>query len=143
MADTYRYVRDEHLPVEVLQLRVDPAHLDEFLRVDHEVWTLGEAAVGGPDRIPFLFKEVWLDDSDPGLVTIVFVWDSIEAWEVVGAPAVQAELQRRFDERFGHPVVTERAWHEESRYGLHRWSRFERVAGDAQSNDAVGLPSRP
>ena len=80
-ADSFRYTRDERLPVEVLQLRVAPEHLGEFLELDHEVWTLGEAFLDGLYRIPFLYKEVWLDDADPGLVTIVFVWESLEAWQ--------------------------------------------------------------
>ena len=49
--------------VDVDDVAVDPAHLDEFLTSDHEVWTLGEAFAGGLDRIAFLSKEVWLDDS--------------------------------------------------------------------------------
>ena len=114
---------------------VDPEHVEEFLRVDHEVWTLGEADV--PDEagaegeaevtIPFLSKEVWLDDAHPGRVTIVFVWESIEAWERVGADDVQRTLQARFDAEFGHRVTLVRAFHEESDHGIHRWSRFERL----------------
>jgi uncharacterized protein (TIGR03792 family) len=74
----FRYVAGERLPVEVLVFEVEPGHLDEFLRVDHEVWTLGEALLPDLDRIPFLSKEVWLDDSRPGRITLVFVWESME-----------------------------------------------------------------
>ena len=124
----FDYRRDERLPVEVLVFDVDPDHLEEFLRVDHEVWTLGEAAIGSPgdSTIPFLSKEVWLDDAHPGRVTIVFVWASTEAWERIGADHVQRELQRRFDQAYAHPVTLVRAYHEESDHGIHRWSRFER-----------------
>jgi uncharacterized protein (TIGR03792 family) len=106
---------------------VEPAHLDEFLRVDHDIWTLGEALLDGFDRIPFLSKEVWLDDSRPGEVTIVFVWESMESWKRVADGDVQDRLQAEFDARFGHPVTLVRALHEESSFGLHRWSRFERT----------------
>lgn len=123
---SYRYTADERLPVEVLVFEVDPDHLDEFLRIDHEVWTLGEAFADANDRIPFLSKEVWLDDSRPGEVTIVFVWESMRAWHSVDTQALQQRLQERFDRVFPHPVRLVRAIHEERRRGLHRWSRFER-----------------
>lgn len=123
----YRYVSGERRPVEVLVFEVDPAHVEEFLRVDHEVWTLGEAFVEGLDALPFLSKEVWLDDAHPGQVTLVFVWESMAAWQAVADEAIQQKLQRRFDERFGHACRLVRAWHEESSYGIHRVSRFERL----------------
>ena len=127
MTEPARYTSGERLPVEVLVFQVDPARLDEFLRVDHEVWTLGEAFLPGADRIPFLSKEVWLDDSKPGEVSLVFVWESMEAWQRVGAADVQARIQAEFDRRFTGDVQLVRALHEESAFGIHRWSRFERV----------------
>ena len=48
-----------------------------------------------------------------------------EQW--VGEEELQRELQARFDERFPHPVTLLRALHEESRFGIHRVSRFERT----------------
>jgi len=123
----YRYVAGERLPVEVLVFEVDPAHVEEFLAVDHQVWTLGEAHTDGLDRIPFLSKEVWLDDAHPGRITIVFVWESTEAWERVADETLQRSLQAEFDERFAHPVTLLRAYHEESDHGIHRVSRFERL----------------
>ncbi|MEZ5412613.1 MAG: TIGR03792 family protein [Acidimicrobiales bacterium] len=123
----YRYQRGERLPVEVLVFRMDPAHVEEYLALDHEIWTLGEALLDGFDHIPFLSKEVWLDDSKPGEVTLVFVWESLDAWLQVGAEDIQRALQARFDERFGHPIELIAAPHEESNFGIHRWSRFERI----------------
>ena len=115
------------LPVEVLVFDVAVDHVDEFLRIDHEVWTLGEAFLDGFDRIPFVSKEVWLDDAHPGRITLVFVWESLELWERVGATDVQTRLQAEFDSRFAHPVRLVRAYHEESDHGIHRVSRFERL----------------
>jgi uncharacterized protein (TIGR03792 family) len=126
---SFRYVDNERLPVEVLVFQMDPANVEQYLAVDHEVWTLGEALLDGFDRIPFLSKEVWLDDANPGEVTLVFVWESLDAWMAVGAEAVQQALQARFDERFPHPVTLTRAPHEDSNFGIHRWSRFERIDG--------------
>lgn len=123
----FHYVNGERLPIEVLVFKMDPAHVEEYLALDHEIWTLGEAFLDGFDRIPFLAKEVWLDDAKPGEVTLVFVWESLEAWLAVGSEAIQAELQERFDERFPHPSELIHAPHEASNYGIHRWSRFERI----------------
>lgn len=127
MSRGFSFVSGERRPVEVLVFGMDPARVDEFLRVDHEVWTLGEALLDGLDRIPFLAKEVWLDDSRPGEVTLVFVWESMEQWDAVGRPDIQQRLQAEFDTRFPHPVRLVRALHEESAMGIHRVSRFERT----------------
>ncbi|MFM9082751.1 MAG: TIGR03792 family protein [Actinomycetota bacterium] len=77
---SFDFVSGERRPVEVLVFEMDPAVVDEFLRVDHEVWTLGEATLEGHDRIPFLSKDVWLDDAKPGLGTLSFVWESLAQW---------------------------------------------------------------
>ncbi len=123
----YRYVPGERRPVEILVFRVDPDDVEEFLRIDHEVWTLGEAATPGVDEIPFESKEVWLDDSRPGEITIVFVWPTMAAWDTVADPDLQARLTRAFDERFERPYELVREIHDERNRGLHRWSRFERA----------------
>ncbi len=127
VSSRFTYSSAERLPVEVLVFRVDPDHVEEFLRIDHEVWTLGEALLPGFDRLPFISKEVWLDDSRPGVVTLTFVWESMEAWNRVGDAEVQRVLQERFDERFPHAVELLQALHEDADYGIHRWSRFERT----------------
>ena len=125
MAD-YVYSSGERLPIEVLVFTMDPAHVDQFLAVDHEVWTLGEAFLPGFERIPFLSKDVWLDDSRPGRVTVVFVWESLDAWMAVGSAEIQARLQAEFDAQFPHPVQLAEAWHDDTNFSIHRWSRFER-----------------
>jgi uncharacterized protein (TIGR03792 family) len=123
----YRYSRDERLPIEVLVFAMDPTHVEEFLAVDHEVWTLGEALLPGFERIPFIAKEVWLDGTRPGEVTLVFVWESAEAWRRVADVEIQTRLQAEFDRRFPHPVTLVQAPHDETDEGPVRWSRFERV----------------
>jgi uncharacterized protein (TIGR03792 family) len=124
---TYSYINNERRPVEVLVFRMAPSVVDEFIRVDHDVWTLGEALMPGLSTIPFLSKEVWLDDSRPGEVTLVFVWDTQEQWDIVGETSFQQELQHIFDSQFPHPVELIRAPHEDSQFGIHRVTRFERV----------------
>lgn len=132
----YLYVSNERRPVEVLVFRMDPQHVAEFIRIDHEVWTLGEALTPGLSTIPFLSKEVWLDDSKPGEVTLVFVWDTQQQWDVVGEKAFQEALQNTFNERFPYPIELVSAPHEDSNFGIHRVSRFERI-------DPASLPSTP
>ncbi|MEY2974915.1 MAG: hypothetical protein RIR49_1335 [Actinomycetota bacterium] len=127
MTAPYRYSRDERLPIEVLVFAMDPTHVEEFLAVDHEVWTLGEALLPGFERIPFIAKEVWLDGTRPGEVTLVFVWESAEAWRRVADVEIQTRLQAEFDRRFPHPVTLVQAPHDETDEGPVRWSRFERV----------------
>ena len=122
----FRYTKGERLPIEVLVFEMNPEHVDEYLAIDHEVWTLGESQLPGFEQIPFLSKEVWLDDSRPGRVSIVFVWESLEAWMRVGSAEIQQRLQAEFDARFNHPVKLVEAWHEDTNFGIHRWSRFER-----------------
>jgi uncharacterized protein (TIGR03792 family) len=122
----FRYIKGERLPIEVLVFEMNPEHVDEYLAIDHEIWTLGEATLPGFERIPFLSKEIWLDDSRPGRVSVVFVWESLEAWMRVGSTEIQQRLQSEFDARFKHPVQLIEAWHEDTNFGIHRWSRFER-----------------
>ena len=88
---------------------------------------MGEAHTDGFDHIPFLSKEVWLDDAHPGRVVLTFVWESIESWRRVGGEQLQQTLQAQFDAGFPHRVTLLRALHEESDFGIHRVSRFERV----------------
>jgi uncharacterized protein (TIGR03792 family) len=122
----YRFERDQRHPIEILVFQVAPEHADEFLAVDHEVWTLGEAATPGTAEIPFLSKEVWLNDARPGEITIVFAWPDRASWDHVGRPAFQQQLTDAFEQRFPHPYELVRAVHEEPDQQLHRWSRFER-----------------
>jgi len=127
----YRYCSQERRPVEVLVFSMDPHVVDEFIAIDHEVWTLGEAFAPGLEHIPFLSKEVWLDDSKPGQVTLIFVWENQELWNAVGNPQLQTLLQSTFDERFSHPVELIAAHHEDSNFGIHRVARFERIHPDS------------
>jgi uncharacterized protein (TIGR03792 family) len=124
---TFRYESLERRPVEILVFRVDPADVADFLRIDHEVWTLGEAAAPGGDGIPFLSKEVWLDDHRPGEITIVIEWPSSDAWDVVDDPEFQQQLADAFDERFARPYEIVRGAAAAKQLGLRRWSRFEPI----------------
>lgn len=88
----YTYVKGEHYPVEHLVFTTAPEHVQEFLDVDHEVWTLGEAESGLFDHIPFLYKEVWVNDNKPGEMHFIFVWESIESWKRWTTPTCRPSL---------------------------------------------------
>jgi uncharacterized protein (TIGR03792 family) len=120
----YRYVKNERLPVEVLVFKMDPLHVEEFLDIDHKIWTLGEAA--SQSKIPFLSKEVWLDDNTPGQVKMHFIWDSREDWVRTSQPSLQKDLQNAFDSQFLHPYEVLRIDTHKST-AIHRYSRFEKV----------------
>ena len=122
----YTYTSGEHYPVEHLILETAPEHVEEFLEADHLVWTLGEAGCGLFDHIPFLSKEVWVNDHRPGEMHFVFVWESRESWRQVGSPQFQKELAARFEEQFPYPYRLVRCVEEEEHYGIHRYSLFER-----------------
>lgn len=122
----HRHVTAEHRPVEVLVFTVDPADVPAFLAVDHEVWTLGEADSLPPPELPFLSKEVWLNDNRPGEITIIFVWPDQATWDEVGAVDIQTRLSAEFDRRFAKPYELTREIHLEEHGGIHRWSRFAR-----------------
>ena len=123
----YTYVKGEHYPVEHLIFETAPEHVQEFLDVDHEVWTLGEAESDLFDHIPFLYKEVWVNDNKPGEMHFIFVWESIESWRKVDDKEVQAALIARFESKFQHPYKLTRCIQNEENFGIHRYSRSERI----------------
>ena len=103
----YKYFVAERRPIEVLVIVTAPEHVQEFIALDHEIWTLGEAlcnllpAVKSDDSssssassssakvavvqstIPFISKDVWLHDNRPGEITLVFTWESQSHWDGV------------------------------------------------------------
>lgn len=127
MERKYTYTKDEHYPVEQLVFKIDPKDLDEFLAVDHEVWTLGEAFLEEVDRIPFISKEVWINENRPGIIQVVFIWESREEWLKVDTKEIQSRLIDLFNSKFTKPYKLLRCIENEENFGIHRVSRFERV----------------
>lgn len=123
----YTYVNNERRPVEVLVFQMDPSVVEEWIQVDHEIWTMKEALMPGLQHIPFLSKEVWVDESKPGQVSVIFVWDSMADWNAVAEPTFQQQLLDEFNARFRHPYTLVAAPHEDANMGLYRVSRFERT----------------
>lgn len=104
----YKYFVAERRPIEVLVIVTAPEHVEEFIALDHEIWTLGEALCNLPpagnsdeasslasasastsavavdqSTIPFISKDVWLHDNRPGEITLVFTWESQSHWDGV------------------------------------------------------------
>ena len=107
----YTYTKGEHYPVEHLVFKVAPE----------------EAYAPGFDHIPFLYKEVWVNDNKPGEIHFIFVWESIESWRKIDDKEYQAKLIKEFDEKFGRPYEFIRCVQNEENFGVHRVSRFERI----------------
>lgn len=82
--------------VEHLVFQVNPERLEEWLALDHEVWTLGEA-LHWPGLVR---KEVWLNQQVPGEVHCIIYWRDYAAWMAID-PDWLAENERRFVARFG------------------------------------------
>ena len=57
----------------------------------------------------------------------IFVWESIESWKKVDDKDIQAALIARFESKFKHPYKLTRCIQNEENFGLHRYSRFERI----------------
>lgn len=123
----YTYVKGEHYPVEHMVFTTAPEHMQEFLDADHQVWTLGEAENELFNHIPFLYKEVWVNDNRPGEIHIIFVWESMESWEKMNDKDIQSDLIAQFESKFQHPYQLVRCVHNEENFGIHRYSRFERI----------------
>ncbi len=107
--------------------KVAPEDVERYLEVDHEIWTLKEAFAPGFDHIPFLYKEVWINDNKPGEIHFIFAWESIESWRKIDQKEYQAQLIKEFDEKFGRPYELIRVVQNEENFGVHRYSRFERI----------------
>ncbi len=123
----YTYTKGEHYPVEHLVFKTAPEDVQHYLDVDHEIWTLKEAFSPIFDHIPFLYKEVWVNDNKPGEIHMIFVWESLESWRKVDDKEYQAKLIKEFDEKFGRPYELIRVVQNEENFGIHRYSRFERI----------------
>ncbi len=82
-------------PVEELLFRVKPEFVEEFIRIDHEVWTLALSKYPG-----FVSKEIWVNDDNKGEITTVLYWESMSHWKSISHKELE-ETQRCFDEAIG------------------------------------------
>jgi uncharacterized protein (TIGR03792 family) len=92
--------------IELLEFRIDPLHIEEFLEIDREIWTTALS-----QNPAFLRKEIWLDPRRPEIVTTVIYWSDREQWKAI-APELLADLNSQFDKKFSRPyqLVGEREY---------------------------------
>ena len=129
MERKYRYTKNEHYPIEQLIFKVRPEDMEEFLRIDHEVWTMGEAMLPELDYIPFMRKEVWINETRPGIIQVVFTWKNREDWLKVDSKEIQTRLINLFNSKFKKSYKLLRCIENEEDFGIHRISCFERIEG--------------
>jgi uncharacterized protein (TIGR03792 family) len=78
------------MAIEQLVFQVGPEHLDCWLELDHEIWTVGLAQWEG-----FAGKEIWINQDKPGEITVIVYWTRYEFWQ-----SVDPEWVVRTDETF-------------------------------------------
>ncbi len=82
--------------VEHLVFQVNPERLEEWLELDHELWTVGESQAW-PGMIR---KEVWVNSLVPGEVHCILYWRDLDLWLAIDQHWL-AENEARFAARFG------------------------------------------
>lgn len=132
MRKEYKYTTGKKNPIEHLIFQINPQDLNEFIQADHEVWNLGDITLreDGVETIPFISKEVWVNEYRPGIVHYVLVWEDMETWSKAAYDEMKEILRLEFKNRFRKPFKLLCSVHKEEDYGMHRISRLERVDND-------------
>ncbi len=81
--------------VEELVFTVAPSFVEEFIKIDHEIWTTMLARYNG-----FVSKEVWVNDDNKGEITTIIYWESLEQWKAIPMKDLE-ETQKLFDDTIG------------------------------------------
>ena len=81
--------------VEYLVFDVDPERVEQFIALDHEIWTRHLESYPG-----FISKQVWRNAYKPGEVTLLIFWNSLEEWRSVPEEELK-ETAHKFDSAFG------------------------------------------
>jgi len=87
-------IHEPPLAIEQLVFQVEPEHLDRWLELDHQIWTVGLAQWTG-----FVGKETWINQDKPGEITAIIYWTSLECWK-----SIDPEWVARTDEAFKQAV---------------------------------------
>lgn len=115
-------MKKEHLAVEQLRFQVNPDRIEQWIALDHEIWTKGLEQWPG-----FSSKEVWVSADRPGEVITVIYWDDYELWKAVDTQWLK-ETDQRFCEQFG---VEDMKFIE----GMHEKNQFYKVCSHAKGED--------
>ena len=100
-----------HQAVEYLVFKVDPTLVNQFIQLDHEIWT------GHLKEHPgFISKEIWINENDKEEVTAVIYWNSYKEWKSIPEQEL-LDIAAEFDTRFGadnYALVA--AYHDQNRW---------------------------
>jgi len=124
--NNFIYSENEELPIEILEFYTNPQYVETFLKVDYEVWTKLES-VNELYNFPFVSKEVWLDKNNPGKITIIHIWKSIELWKLIDNKEFQNKCITEFEKQFNHPYKFLTNSHDVSFWSKYRYSRYESI----------------
>jgi uncharacterized protein (TIGR03792 family) len=122
--NNFVYSENEDLPIEILEFYTKPIHVEEFLKVDYEIWTKFESE-NELYNFPFISKEVWLDKNNPGKITIIHIWKSLELWKLIDNKEFQNKCITEFERHFTHPYKFLTNSHDVSFWSKYRHSRYE------------------
>lgn len=109
-----------HQAVEYLVFKVDSALVEQFIELDHEIWTGHLKEHSG-----FISKEIWINENDKEEITAVIYWNSYQEWKAIPEKELQ-EIAIEFDARFGadnYALVA--AYHDQNRWFKVREFRNE------------------
>ncbi len=81
--------------VEILVFEVKNNRRDEFIKLDHEIWTNYLSRHDG-----FIKKEVIVSEKEPNKVWSVIYWNSVEQWKNFPLEKL-IEKDKEFTEKFG------------------------------------------
>lgn len=120
-----KYFLNEKLPVEILQFYTKPEYVEEFIKVDYDVWTLKESIDNNIVQYPFYSKEVWLNENNPGEITIIHIWKSLELWKMIDQKEFQKNCIEEFNNKFKYPYRLLTNVHDNNFWSKYRFSRYE------------------
>jgi|LauGreDrversion4_2_1035121.scaffolds.fasta_scaffold27906_3 uncharacterized protein (TIGR03792 family) len=120
-----KYSINEKFPVEILQFYTKPEYVEEFIKVDYDIWTLKEAIDNNIAAYPFYAKEVWLNEQNPGEITIIHIWKSLELWKMLDQKEFQKKCIKEFNNKFKYPYRLLTNVHDQSFWSKYRYSRYE------------------
>ena len=89
------YIKLEPQFVEELVFKMDPEHVDAYIRADEQSWGALLSSVPG-----YLGGEIWESISEPGVVHNIIYWDKIESLESV-SKELCAQADAKLNELLG------------------------------------------
>ncbi|MDD6436018.1 MAG: TIGR03792 family protein [Clostridiales bacterium] len=100
-------VYDKPLFIEGLTFRMPVEKVEEYLRIEKEIWFEDLCTLPG-----FVGGETWVSEDNPGEVTCLYFWESEEAYK-----SIDPEFSKDHKDRTNQAIDTEFicAWHGENK----------------------------